>query len=115
MDTSFIVENNEREEPSVNVSEPICTCEWCCRTGYTMPIGIKTIPFSWEITNYYKKPIAFHIHDNIKPVFLDPDGIPFNFDRSGVALFTNPNGGNGKCNIRKPTCVYQHCPIRTQN
>jgi hypothetical protein len=83
VDTSFIVENNEREEPSVNVSEPIYTCEWCGRTGYTMPIGIKTIPFSWEVTNDCKKPIAFHIHDNIKPVFLDTYGIPFNFDRSG--------------------------------
>ena len=115
VDTSLIEEINVIEEPIVNTTETIYTCERCGRTGYIMPVGMKKNPFNWEYARFSKKVYVFHIYDEIQKVFLDPYGIPFNFSSNGVAIFKSPVHENANCVIRKPNRVYHQCPVRTQN
>ena len=113
VDSSLNEEINVIEEPIVNTPDPFYTCERCGRTGYTMPIGMKTIPFNWEYCDP-KKSFVFHIHDNIYPVFLDPYGVPFNYI-NGVASFKSPMNANNKCHFHKPPATYHICKVRIQN
>ena len=70
VDSSLNEEINVIEEPIVNTPDPFYTCERCGRTGYTMPIGMKTIPFSWEVTNDYKNQSRFIFMITLNQYFL---------------------------------------------
>ena len=120
VDTSSIGETNVIEEPIVNTINNIYTCERCGRTGsgkkcYNMPIGMQIVPFSWENFSHPRKTLFFHLHDDKIPIFLDPYGIPLNFNRNGSASFKSTMNENATQSVSSPSMAIHICNIRYTN
>ena len=65
--------------------------------------------FNLPSASNFKKTYVFHVYDDIIPVFLDPYGIPLNFNNNGSATFKSPMIENSVCAFRQPDMVLHHC------